>query len=154
MIELGPSGFQLDERALVPHGVNSYPLLQRVGEGKWDSVRDVLGQALTLGRPFVRTNAFMDGGDNPARLRDGDGSIREQGLQALDALLAEAARMEVRLLLVLGNNWPDGGGAEAVVRAIAPGEDLPKDASLGKSSPGAMARTTASAPPPSQRNAR
>ena len=128
MVELGPSGFQLDERALVPDGVNSYPLLQRVGEGKWHSVRDVLGQALTLRRPFVRTNAFMDGGDNPARLRDDDGSIREEGLQALDALLAEAGRMQVRLLLVLGNNWPDGGGAEAVVKAIAPGEDLPKDA--------------------------
>jgi mannan endo-1,4-beta-mannosidase len=128
MVQLGPSGFQLEERALVPDGVNSYPLLQLVGENKWDAVRDVLAQALALGRPFVRTNAFMDGGDNPARLRDDDGTIREEGLRALDALLAEADRMNVRLLLVLGNNWPDGGGAEAVVEAVAPGEDLPKDA--------------------------
>jgi mannan endo-1,4-beta-mannosidase len=128
MVELGPSGFQLAQRKLVPDGINSYPLLQRVGEDKWDSVRDVLAQARKLGRPFVRTNAFMDGGDNPARLRDDDGSIREPGLRALDALLAEAERMQVRLLLVLGNNWPAGGGAEAVVKAVAPGEDLPKDA--------------------------
>ena len=32
MVELGPSGFELDRRVLVPDGVNSYPLLQLVGE--------------------------------------------------------------------------------------------------------------------------
>jgi mannan endo-1,4-beta-mannosidase len=128
MVQLGASGFELDAEALVPDGVNSYPLLQHVGDGDWDAVRDVFSQALMLGRPFLRTNAFMDGSDNPARLRGDDGMVREEGLQALDALLAEAERMHVRLLLVLENNWPDYGGAQAVIDAIAPGEGLPADA--------------------------
>ena len=128
MVQLGAAGFELADEALIPDGVNSYPLLQHVGDGDWDAVRDVFSQALTLGRPFLRTNAFMDGGENPARLRDDDGAIREEGLQALDALLAEAERMHVRLLLVLENNWPDYGGIAAVVNAIAPDEGLPSDA--------------------------
>ena len=130
MVSLGASGFELERRELVPDGVNSYPLLQLAGQGNWDAVREVLGQARALGRPFVRTHAFMDVGDNPARLRDDRGAVRDAGLAVLDALLAEAARMRVRLLFVLESNWPvEGhGGAEAVVRAVAPGENLPKDA--------------------------
>jgi mannan endo-1,4-beta-mannosidase len=121
-------GFELGGRAIEPHGINSYPLLQLLGRGRLDAVRDIFGQAHALGRPFVRTNAFLDGGENPARLREADGAIREPGLAMLDLLLAEAGRSGVRLLLVLTNNWPDHGGAEAVLRAVAPGEALPKDA--------------------------
>lgn len=128
LIRVEDGVFVQDGDAFVPQGVNSYPLLQLAGEQRWDAVRDVFDQALALGRPFVRTNAFMDGGDHPARLRDDDGSIREPGLVALDRVVAEAASFGVRLLLVLTNNWPDYGGAEAVLRAVAPGEALPKDA--------------------------
>jgi endo-1,4-beta-mannosidase len=52
----------------------------------------------------------MDGGDNPARIRDADGAIREEGLAALDAVVAEAGDADVRLLLLLTNNWQDFGG--------------------------------------------
>jgi mannan endo-1,4-beta-mannosidase len=113
---------------VLPHGINSYPLLQHVGNGDLEAVRDILDQAGSLGRRFLRTNAFMDGGDNPARIRDADGTIREEGLAALDAVVAEAGDAGVRLLLLLTNNWEDFGGAQAVVDAVAPGEGLPKDA--------------------------
>jgi mannan endo-1,4-beta-mannosidase len=113
---------------ILPHGVNSYPLLQHVGNGDLGAVRDILAQAGSLGRRFLRTNAFMDGGDNPARIRDDDGAIREEGLAALDLVVAEAGDADVRLLLLLTNNWEDFGGAKAVVDAVAPGEGLPKDA--------------------------
>lgn len=128
LIEVQGAQFVLGGKPIVPHGVNSYPLLQHAGEARWDAVRDVFAQARALGRPIVRTNAFMDGGDNPARLRDADGTLREEGLVALDGLLAEAQHARVRLLLVLENNWDDYGGAPAVVRAVAPNEQLPKDA--------------------------
>ena len=49
------------------------------------------------------------GGDNPARIRDADGTIREEGLAALDLVVAEAAGAGVRLLLLLTNNWGDYG---------------------------------------------
>jgi mannan endo-1,4-beta-mannosidase len=120
--------FVLDGRELVPHGINSYPLLQHAGNERWDAVDDIFGQARALGRPFVRTNAFMDGGRNPARLRDEDGSLREAGLRVLDTLLARAGHAGVRLLLVLTNHWADSGGAPAVVAMVAPGEGLAGDA--------------------------
>jgi mannan endo-1,4-beta-mannosidase len=128
LVQVVGSGFALSGRRVVPQGVNSYPLLQLAGQGRWDAVRDILRQAKQLGRPVVRTNAFMDGGDNPARLREADLSIREAGLCVLDGVLAEAAEARVRLLLVLTNNWADFGGAPSVVRALAPDGSLTKDA--------------------------
>ena len=128
LIAVRGTRFVLDEREIVPHGVNCYPLLQHAGEERWAAVDDIFAQAVALGRPFVRTNAFMDGGRNPARLRDEDGSLREAGMRVLDALIARAARSGVRLLLVLTNNWGDSGGAPKVVAIVAPGEALSKDA--------------------------
>jgi endo-1,4-beta-mannosidase len=128
LVEVEADRFVANGVAFVPHGINSYPLLQHVGDERWDHVRDIFRQALALRRPFIRTNAFMDGGDNPARLRDEQGQLREEGLVALDALLAEARSFDLRLLLVLTNNWSDYGGAPAVVRAISPAQELPKDA--------------------------
>jgi mannan endo-1,4-beta-mannosidase len=128
LIEVQGENFILDGSFVVPHGVNSYPLLQHVGNNRLDAVRDIFDQANDLGRPLVRTNAFIDGGDNPARVREDDGTIREQGLVALDKLVAEAGDNGVKLLLTLTNNWPDYGGAKAVVDMVAPDEGLPKDA--------------------------
>jgi len=113
---------------VLPHGINSYPLLQQIGEGNLEAISDILGQAVAMGRPILRTAAFMDGGDNPARIRDEDGTIREEGLVALDRVVAEADAQGVRLLLMLTSNWDNYGGAQAVVDAAAPGEGLPKDA--------------------------
>jgi mannan endo-1,4-beta-mannosidase len=128
LVEPGAGALVAGDGELLPHGINSYPLLQHVGNGDLEAVRDILGQAGSLGRRFLRTNAFMDGGDNPARIRDADGTIREEGLAALDLVVAEAGEAGVRLLLLLTNNWEDFGGAQAVVDAVAPGEGLPKDA--------------------------
>ncbi len=128
-VEVREGSFFVGDSEIIPHGIDSYPLLQHVGNGDLSSIRDILDQAKSLGRPIVRTNAFMDGGENPARIRDGDGTIREEGLEALDQVVAECEDAKVRLLLVLTNNWEDFGGAQAVVDAVSnPGESLPKDA--------------------------
>ena len=118
----------IGDHPVIPHGINSYPLLQHVGDENVPAIDDIFQQAISLGRPIVRTNAFMDGGDNLARLRDDDGSLREEGLEALDTVLARAREAGVSLVLVLANNWDDYGGAPAVVEMVAPGEGLPKDA--------------------------
>ena len=118
----------LDGAAWLPRGVNSYPLLQHVGNGALDAVHDIFTQAVQLGRPLVRTLAFLDCGSNPARLRDDAGRVLEAGLQALDRVIACASQHAVRLLLVLTNNWPDFGGAPAVLKMIAPHERLPHNA--------------------------
>ena len=108
--------------------MNSYPLLQHAGAERFDAIDDVFAQARALGRPIVRTPAFLDTGDSRARLRDERGAPREQGMLVLDRLLAAAANSGNRLLLVLANNWRDFGGAPAIVELIAPGEKLPKNA--------------------------
>ncbi len=128
MIQVEGAQFVVDGEVVLPQGINSYPLLQQAGWDQWDKIRDIIDQALDLNRYVIRTNAFMDGGENPARIRDNDGSIREEGLIALDRLLEFSQSRGVRLLLVLTNNWEDYGGAKAVIDAVAPGEDLPKDA--------------------------
>ena len=120
--------FTLDREPFVPRGIGSYPLLEHAGNGRLDAVGDILAQAVALGRPVVRTNAFLDGTRNPARIREADGTIREEGLVGLDDLLAAAASFGVRLVLVLTDNWGHYGGAPAVVEMVAPGEGLPKDA--------------------------
>ncbi|MCP4599405.1 MAG: cellulase family glycosylhydrolase [Proteobacteria bacterium] len=128
MIQVEGGQFVADGKVILPHGINSYPLLQHVGWDQLDELNDIFNQAIEIDRIVIRTNAFMDIGDNPARIRDDDGTIREEGLVALDRLLALSQNRGIRLLLVLTNNWEDFGGAKAVVDAVAPEEDLPKDA--------------------------
>jgi len=124
----GAGQFSLSGRAFVPRGVNSYPLLQHLGNGRIDLVQDIFAQAAALERPLVRTLAFLDSGESPARLRDDLGNLRAQGLEALDRLLFEADAQGVRLILTLTNNWEDFGGAPAVLKMVAPSETLPKNA--------------------------
>jgi mannan endo-1,4-beta-mannosidase len=129
LVGLGDEGqFEIDGAAFVPQGLNSYPLLQHAGNGKLDLLDDIFAQALALGRPLIRTPAFMDGGGGAGRIRDADGSLREEGLAALDRVLASAAEHGARLILILTNNWKDFGGAPAVLEMVAPGEELPKNA--------------------------
>jgi len=119
---------QLGGQPFVARGVNSYPLLQLIGAGRPDAVDDIFTQAALLSRSLVRTPAFLELGPSPARLRDDRGALREEGLRALDQILASAARHGVRLVLILTNNWEDFGGAAAVLKMVAPGEALPKNA--------------------------
>lgn len=110
----------LGAEPFVPRGVGSYPLLDHVARGRLAHVHDIFDQALALRRPLIRTHAFFDGGDSPGRLRSADGSLHEPGFRALDTVLALAAERGIALLLPVANNWPDYGGAPAVVRMAAP----------------------------------
>lgn len=114
--------------AFLPRGVNSYPLLEHAGNDRIDAIDDILSQATGLGRPVVRTGAHMIGGSNPARLRDDDGQLREEGLLYLDLVVQKAEEHGVQLILIAANHWPNYGGAPAVLRAVAPGEMLPVEA--------------------------
>lgn len=96
-----------------------------------DAVHAIFERARRLDRWLVRTTAHLEGeayADHPGRVREPDGTLREDGFVALDRVLAAAAEHEVRLILVLSNHWRDYGGALAVLRAIAPSENLPVDA--------------------------
>ena len=120
--------FELSGEEFVPRGINSYPLLQHAGEGRLEALHDIFDQAASLGRRVVRTPAFMDVGESQARIRSDDGGLLEEGLFALDQVLSIAEQYDVRLILILTNNWADFGGAPAVVELLAPGGRLSKDA--------------------------
>src|SRR5690606_12279623 len=98
------------------------------GRGRLEEIDEIFTLAVELGRPFVRTGAHMTGGTNPARLRDEDGTVREEGLEHLDYVIARAAEHGVQLLLITANHWGNYGGAPALVAAVAPGEGLPVEA--------------------------
>jgi mannan endo-1,4-beta-mannosidase len=121
-------GFEVDGKEFRPQGINSYPLLQHAGANRHEALDDIFEQAVALGRPLLRFPAFIDGGSSAARIRDADGTLREEGLEALDRVLFTAAEHGVRLMLMLTNNWTDFGGAPAVLEMVAPGEGLPKNA--------------------------
>ena len=130
LVRLDPSARFVDGAAqpFEPRGIGSYPLLDHAGWGRLDAVRAIYDRALGLARPLVRTGAYLTGGSNPGRLRDSDGTIREEGLAALDRVVLEAQARGVRLVLVLANHWQDYGGAPATLAAVAPGEALPVSA--------------------------
>ena len=120
--------FTSDEGQVILRGVNSYPLLDHAGRERWDDIAAIFETARDLDRPVIRTGAYMTGGENPGRLRDADGSLREEGFVALDRVISMAAEHEVQLILVTANHWGNYGGAPAVLEAVAPGEDLPVEA--------------------------
>jgi mannan endo-1,4-beta-mannosidase len=128
MVSVAAGAFIADDRPFVPRGVGSYPLLEHAGNDRVTAVDDIFAQATALGRPILRTNAYLEGGQNPARLRNDDGTMNEPGLVGLDRLLDQARVHGVKLILVLGTNWSHYGGAPRVVEMVAPGEGLPKDA--------------------------
>ena len=102
--------------------VNAYYLQEeatrslRRGEAP-HTVDEVFRKAKRLGATVVRTNAY-----NGAHEKRGDSAIRwspgevdELAFRGLDLVLARAVRHGLRLVLVLGNQWDELGGARTFV---------------------------------------
>jgi len=71
--------------------------------------------AQALGVNVVRTWAFCDG-NRAGALQPQAGVYSEATFQALDSVIAQARDRNVRLLLVLTNNWKDYGAPPAGTR--------------------------------------
>lgn len=104
LVEVRGNEFWAETGPFVPRGVNSYPLLDHIGRGRFESVFEIMDQAKELGRPLIRTGAHMIACSNPARLRDADGTLREEGLVYLDQLLAAANEKGLQLILITSNH--------------------------------------------------
>jgi len=123
------SNFELDGKPYCFAGANNYYLAYAPRA----MVDDVLESAREMGVKVVRTWAFIDRGSLDGRVRsiDGDGTKRglyfqawdpvaqrpffndgPSGLQGLDYALAKAAELELKLVLVLTNNWREFGGMD------------------------------------------
>lgn len=123
-----PSGvFWLDGKPFCFAGSNNYYLTYKPRE----MVDDVFVQAQAMGLKVMRTWAYEDRGslDGSVESVDGDGTKEgvffqafdpkagevvindgENGLQRLDYVLAKAAEHDIKVVMVLTNNWKEFGG--------------------------------------------
>jgi endo-1,4-beta-mannosidase len=90
--------------------VNAYYLADEVGQGAPAHAVEALDAAVALGVPVVRTWAFNDAPWKSSRMQNDLGAPHEPGLRALDWVLAQAARRQLRLILPLADYWPSYGG--------------------------------------------
>jgi hypothetical protein len=93
-------------------GTNAYFLQPEIVYGNVSGVVETLDAAASLGMSVVRTWAFNDNDSlkDPAAIQAEPGVYREESLEALDHVVAEAKQRNIRLILTLVNYWPDYGG--------------------------------------------
>jgi len=89
---------------------NAYYLADEVGQGHPEHALAALDAAVALGFGVVRTWAFNDAPWKQSRMQDDLAAPHEPGLAALDRVVAEAARRNLRLILPLLDYWPAYGG--------------------------------------------
>jgi mannan endo-1,4-beta-mannosidase len=90
--------------------LNAYYLQDEVGQGAPTHATAALDDARTLGAEVVRAWAFNDRPDKSSRMWSDLTTPVEDGLRALDYVLDEAARRQLRLILALHDFWPAYGG--------------------------------------------
>ena len=72
---------------------------------------------------WLRVNAYNDNPSDPAAFRTGLTDYNEAAFRRLDYVLASARRHNIRLTLVLTNNWPDYGGIHAYAQWLGLKDD-------------------------------
>lgn len=101
-------------------GTNAYYLMQEKAQGSTVSL-DALDAAKVSGFRVVRTWGFFDsspgtGSVDPAILQLSPGVYQESAFKAMDWVIAEAAKRDIRLIITLVNNWDAYGGMNQYVQ--------------------------------------
>lgn len=108
-MERNGSHFVVDGNELYVNGWNSYWLMdQSVDDFNRHRVKKMLRKGAEMGLTVVRTWAFNDGGYNA--LQQLPGIFDERVFRALDFVIVEARRNELRLIFSLVNNLNAFGG--------------------------------------------
>ncbi|KAM7253043.1 hypothetical protein ACFE04_025661 [Oxalis oulophora] len=101
--------FVLNASPFLFNGFNSYWLMNVASQPtERHKVTSVFRDAAAAGLTVTRTWAFSDGGSQA--LQTSPGVYNEQYFQALDFVIAEAKKYNIRLILSLSNNYHDFGG--------------------------------------------
>ncbi|ONK70091.1 uncharacterized protein A4U43_C05F30140 [Asparagus officinalis] len=107
--------FFVDGRAFYVNGWNSWWLMdQAVEDFSRPRVREMFQAAARMGLTVCRTWAFNDGAYNALQLSLGQ--FDERVFQALDYVIVEARRQQIRLLLSLSDDLPSVGGKRQYVK--------------------------------------
>lgn len=108
------STLMLGENQFFFVGTNAYFLQPEMAYGNSAGVIETLDTMVALGMPVVRIWAFNDNDPttDPAAIQSEPGVYREESLVALDQVIAEAKKRNIRLILTLVNFWSDYGGVK------------------------------------------
>lgn len=115
-VEMRDGRFQLAEREFRFTGTNAYYLLHEAARGNTGIIDEVYSAARDADMTVIRTWAFYDDPDSRNALQSEPGVYSERVFRALDYLIYKAAEYNLRLILVLTNNWEDYGGSMQYVR--------------------------------------
>ncbi|CAN8326259.1 unnamed protein product [Cochlearia groenlandica] len=114
-VERNGTQFVVDDKAFYVNGWNSYWFMDHaVNEHSRYLVSEMLETGSKMGLTVCRTWAFNDGGYNALQISPG--RFDERVFKALDHVIAEARKHDVRLLLSLVNNLQAYGGKEQYVK--------------------------------------
>ncbi|MEO8167294.1 MAG: hypothetical protein ABI623_03545, partial [bacterium] len=99
-------------------GTNAYYLLEQSARGDTNTVRSLFETAAALHLNVVRLWGFFDSPDstNPAVVQYRPGAFNEHALRALDYVIYQAGRQNIRVLIPFVNSWDDYGGMNQYVR--------------------------------------
>ncbi len=99
-------------------GTNAYYLLEQAARGDSSTIRQLFSNSRALNFTVVRTWGFYDSPDSalPAVIQFRPGVFNERALRALDYVVYQAGRNNLRLLIPFVNNWNEYGGMNQYVR--------------------------------------
>lgn len=109
-------------------GTNAYYLLEQAARGDSATIRELYSTSRAMNFTVVRTWGFYDSPDStlPAVIQFRPGAFNERALRALDYVIYQAGRHNLKLLIPFVNNWNEYGGMNQYVRWRA---QLPEAAS-------------------------
>lgn len=114
-VERNGTKFMMDGTPFYINGWNSYWLMAHsVDEDSRPKVREMFKAGAKMGLTVCRTWAFNDGAYNALQISPG--RFSERVFKALDHVIAEASKNDIRLLLSLVNNLKAYGGKTQYVK--------------------------------------
>ncbi|KAH9330458.1 hypothetical protein KI387_002566, partial [Taxus chinensis] len=114
-VQTSGTQFVVNDLPFYFNGFNTYWLmLLAVDPSTKPKISEVFQQAASVGLTVGRTWAFNDGGWRA--LQKSPGVYDEDVFQALDFVISEAQKYNIRLILSLSNNWGAFGGKSQYVK--------------------------------------
>jgi len=112
------SRFELSGEQFRFLGANATYLYQQVAYGRHFIVDDVFSDLTRMKIKVVRIGAHYESDNrlDPAVITTAPGEFNENALRALDFVLMKAKEYQLKLILILTNNWKDYGGIPQYIK--------------------------------------
>lgn len=112
------SRFELDGRHFRFLGANATYLFQQVAYGRHFIVDEVFSDLKKMKVKVVRIGAHFESDNllDPAVIMRSPGEFNENAFRALDYVLMKAEEYQLKLILILANNWKDYGGIPQYIK--------------------------------------